>query len=108
MKGPALWLKHYLRCREIMTHGEWTMLLALGARHGLWMTRTELMKLPIRCSSTTSTVVRAELAKLESGGLVTVKAIVSPRGRQMTCKARITDKGLALLGWPELTVASSP
>jgi hypothetical protein len=108
MKGPALWLKNYVRCRQVMSVAEWTVLLGVAAGHGEWVSRSKLRELPVRCRATTSTVVRQELGKLQAAELVQVREVKAPRGDEITLEARITNKGFYFLGWPELTVPYCP
>ncbi|MDZ4287792.1 MAG: hypothetical protein U0984_07530 [Prosthecobacter sp.] len=104
MKGPALWLKHYLRCRLILSNAQWIILLYLGAKQGLWVRRFELVGIP--GSGGGSTNVQGDLERLQSGGLVDLRRSHGRQGAP-SWEARITDKGMAFLGWPELVVAGS-
>jgi predicted transcriptional regulator len=98
MKGPALWLKHYLRCRAVLSHSEWLTLLVLAAHHGEWQ------RLPFiaahhgtRGRARCHTDVSRELDRMATAGLVEIHK-PHPRHKE----ARITGKGMALAGWPEL------
>jgi hypothetical protein len=105
MKGPALWLKSYQRCREVMTHGCWVSLLALAAAHGEWVRMQKLSSLPgVKGQDREHSALAKEMRDLERAGLAVVRHLPSSRMGYPAKEARITTRGLHLLGWPELTV----